>query len=91
MTPAHGTRDAGRGLRKKIRTRCKAHGLRENRAMPALCRMSNNKNEIVCVSGTHVGDILWAADEASQKITDVVLAGFDSREVKQDPLLWVRD
>ena len=32
--------------------------------------------------GTHVDDILWAADDESQKIIDSVLAEFDIREVK---------
>ena len=80
--PVYGTRDAGRGLWKKIRQRFKAHGLRENRIMPALFSLSNDKNEITCMIGTHVDDILWAADDESQKIIDSVLAEFDIREVK---------
>eukprot|EP00959_Pyramimonas_sp_CCMP1952_P050635 1058069-Pyramimonas_sp.AAC.1 len=32
--------------------------------------------------GTHVHDILWAADNESQRIIDSVLAEFDVREVK---------
>ena len=65
--PVHGTRDVGRGFWKLNRTRFKAHGLRENRIVPALLSISNCKNEIVCMLGTHVDDIMWAADEASQR------------------------
>ena len=80
--PVYGTRDAGRGLWKKLRQRFKAHGLRENRVMPALFSITNDKNEIVCLLGTHVDDLLWAADEESQTIIDAVLAEFDIRDAK---------
>ena len=43
--------------------------------------ITNDKNEIVCLLGTHVDDLLWAADEESQKIIDAVLAELDIREV----------
>ena len=75
--PVYGTRDAGRGLWKKIRARFKANGMRENHIMSALYSISSEKNEIACMLGTHVDDILWAADDESQKITDRILAEFD--------------
>ena len=81
--PVYGTRDAGRGLWKKIRARFKDHGMKENRIMSALFSISNEKNDIVCMLGTHVDDILWAADDESQKIIDRVLAEFDIREIKE--------
>eukprot|EP00959_Pyramimonas_sp_CCMP1952_P197153 4123019-Pyramimonas_sp.AAC.1 len=68
--PVYGTRDAGRGLWKNIRARFKTHGLRENKIMAALFSISNDNKEIVCLLGTHVDDILWAADDGSQKIID---------------------
>ena len=80
--PVYGTRDAGRGLWKKIRARFKSHGLRENRIRPALFSFSNNENDIVCILGTHVDDILWAANEESQNTIDAVLKAFGIREVK---------
>ena len=33
--------------------------------------------------GTHVDDILWAADDESQKVIDRILAEFDIREIKE--------
>ena len=33
--------------------------------------------------GTHVDDILWAADDESQRIIDRILAEFDIREIKE--------
>eukprot|EP00959_Pyramimonas_sp_CCMP1952_P452175 9466123-Pyramimonas_sp.AAC.1 len=79
--PVYGTRDAGRGLWGTIRKRFDAHGLKENRNMPALFSIHNDKNEITCMLGTHVDDILWAADEKSQKIIDSELAESDIREI----------
>eukprot|EP00959_Pyramimonas_sp_CCMP1952_P067269 1403897-Pyramimonas_sp.AAC.1 len=56
--PVYGTRDAGRGSWKKIRERLGAHGLKENRIMPAWFSIHNDKTEIACMLGTHVDDIL---------------------------------
>eukprot|EP00959_Pyramimonas_sp_CCMP1952_P252501 5275747-Pyramimonas_sp.AAC.1 len=47
--PVYGTRDAGRGLRQKIRRRFEAHGLKENRSMPALFGIHKDKIEITCM------------------------------------------
>ena len=47
--PVYGTRDAGRGLWKKIRAGFKDHGMKENLIMSALFSISNEKNEIVCM------------------------------------------
>ena len=77
--PVYGTRDAGRGLWKKIRARSKEHGLRENRIMPALFSIAGPDGDISCMLETHVDDILWAADEETQAIIDGVLNDFDIR------------
>ena len=86
--PVYGTRDAGRGLWKKICNRFKSHGLRENRIMPALFSITDGHNNIVCLLGTHVDGILRAADHQSQEIIDSVLGEFDIREVKTDQLRY---
>eukprot|EP00959_Pyramimonas_sp_CCMP1952_P441206 9236734-Pyramimonas_sp.AAC.1 len=52
--------------------------------MPALFSIHNGKNEITCMFGTHVDDMLWAADDGSQRITHSLLAGLDIREIKWD-------
>eukprot|EP00959_Pyramimonas_sp_CCMP1952_P337605 7069899-Pyramimonas_sp.AAC.1 len=80
--PVYGARGAGRGLWGKIRKRFEAHGLKENRIMPSLFSIHDDTNEITCMLGTHVDDILWAADDESQKIIGSVLAELVVREVK---------
>ena len=52
--------------------------------MPALFSITDGNNNIVCLLGTHVDDILWAADDQSQEIIDRVLGEFDIREIKTD-------
>eukprot|EP00959_Pyramimonas_sp_CCMP1952_P188703 3946787-Pyramimonas_sp.AAC.1 len=69
--PVYGTRDAGRD-----------HGPQGNRIMPAVFSIHNDKTEITCIVGTHVDDILWAADDRSQKIIGSAFAEFDTREIK---------
>ena len=46
--------------------------------------IANSDGDIRCMLGTHVDDILWAADDETQAIIDGVLNEFDIREIKTD-------
>eukprot|EP00959_Pyramimonas_sp_CCMP1952_P368650 7722115-Pyramimonas_sp.AAC.1 len=56
--------------------------------MLALFSSHRDKNAITCMLGTHVDDILWAADDESQRIIDSVLAELDTREIKSDSVRY---
>eukprot|EP00959_Pyramimonas_sp_CCMP1952_P289031 6044870-Pyramimonas_sp.AAC.1 len=68
--PVYGTRDAKRGLWENICKRFEAHGLKESRIVSAVVSIHKDKNAITCLLGTYVDDILWDADNESQKIID---------------------
>eukprot|EP00959_Pyramimonas_sp_CCMP1952_P420848 8815955-Pyramimonas_sp.AAC.1 len=80
----YGTRDAARGLRQKIRKRFGTRGRTESRIMPVFFSIHNDKNEITCMLGTHVDDILRAAHDERRGIIGSLLAESDTREIKSD-------
>ena len=71
QVPIYGTRDAGRGLWRKIRRILISHGFRENFIMNALYSFEVD-GEVKCLMATHVDDVLWACDPEYQHIIDKV-------------------
>ena len=71
FVPIYGTRDAGRGLWRRIRKVLISAGFAENFIMPAL--YSYAKNGIVLVMlASHVDDIIWAADPEGEAAIEIV-------------------
>ena len=71
FVPIYGTRDAGRGLWRRIRNVLMTVGFTENLVMPAL--YSYSKDSIVLVLlASHVDDILWAADPLAEHAIEAI-------------------
>ena len=75
--PIYGTRDAGRGLWKKLRNTFRAHGFKENRIIKALYSIVDENNRVVAMVGTHVDDILWACEPEVDHIVEASMAEFE--------------
>ena len=71
FVPIYGTKDAGRGLWRRIRKVFISVGLRENFVMSALYSYSKDGVAMVLVA-THVDDVLWACDPEASDVMKAV-------------------
>ena len=71
FVPIYGTKDAGRGLWRRIRRVLLSHGFRENYVMKALYSYTKN-GTVQCLMASHVDDIIWAnSPEAEGALTEI--------------------
>ena len=71
FVPIYGTRDAGRGLWRRIRKVLISLGCVENYILPALYSYAVD-GVIMVMLTSHVDDILWAADPAAESVIDAI-------------------
>ena len=71
FVPIYGTRDAGRGLWRRIRKVLIAIGCYENYVLPALYSYAKD-GVIMVMLASHVEDIMWAADSAAEHLIDSI-------------------
>ena len=81
--PIYGIGDSGRLFWKQLREEFQKVGLRANRITKALYSYSIDGRVKVMV-GTHVDDILWAADPEYEKMIKKILATFDIRKIEEE-------
>ena len=96
LVPIYGTKDAGRGLWRRVYRVCVGAGLQENFALPALYHHAADGRTRVMLA-THVDDVIWACapgyEHIVEAITKELLLGkqskgtfrFCGREFAQDP------
>ena len=73
--PVYGTRDAGRGFWKQLRSICIDAGLKENHVSKALYSYAKD-GEVLLILGTHVDDLIWAAQPEAEWIIDKIRETF---------------
>ena len=69
--PIYGTRDAGRGFWKKLRSILTGVGLVENYILKATYSYAKD-GLILCIMGTHVDDLLWANEPEIDWVFDAI-------------------
>ena len=81
--PVYGTKDAGRGFWKRLRTVITTAGFRENYVMRALYHYTNEEGRILAMMGTHVDDVFWANEPVIDHLIDKVLNEFNVGKKEQ--------
>ena len=71
FVPIYGTRDAGRGLWRRIRKVLIAIGCIENYVLPALYSYAKD-GVILVMLASHVDDIIWAADPSAEHVIEAL-------------------
>ena len=71
FVPIYGTRDAGRGLWRRIRKVLIKQGFAENFIMPALYSYATDGIVMVLLA-SHVDDIKWAADPEAERAIEAI-------------------
>jgi len=71
FVPIYGTKDAGRGLWRRIRRILLKHGFTENMILSALYAFSKD-GIILVLLGTHVDDILWACEPEVEELMNSI-------------------
>ena len=78
LVPIYGTKDAGRGLWRRVYRVCVTAGLVENFCFPALYHYAEDSKTKIMLA-THVDDIIWAVapgyEHIVTKITSELLLG----------------
>ena len=72
--PVYGTKDAGRGLWRRMRSVFLGKGFIENLILSATYTYTVD-GVVYCIMNTHVDDILWAIEPAVEDIMNEILKG----------------
>ena len=80
--PIYGTKDAGRGFWKRLRSVCLEAGLHENRIMKSVYSFQKD-GKVVCMMVTHVDDLLWACEPEYQYMIDHILKTFECGKIEK--------
>ena len=75
--PIYGTRDAGRGFWKRLRSVAVGAGLRESKILPAFYSYADGNGKVIMVLGSHVDDILWANLPEANHVMENIMAQFE--------------
>ena len=89
--PVYGTKDAGRGFWKRLRTVITTAGFRENYVMRALYHYTNEEGRILAMMGTHVDDVFWANEPEIDHLVDKVMNEFNVGKREQGSFRFCGD
>ena len=80
--PIYGTQDAGRLFWKQFKEVIERSGFRKNNTFKAWYTLNNEQDLPICILGTHVDDMMWAALPEADQAVQSILDAFDCRKVE---------